>query len=184
RLLARLLSLFGSEDRLAEDLAVLLEALAQVRTRGNIRHVAFRSSADLRTELLVRFAWLSLPLADRAETTFVTEQRRTESPRVTLFVLPESEWGQFVPQATRLLEPGRARADRAASGRRQWVRSVARGDHRELDARIESRRWRVIARDDLSAIDAYERWRERWLESSDRRELARELLSREVGGES
>lgn len=184
RLRARLLPLLAGEDRLEEELAGLLEALAQVRAGGNIRHVALRSSADLRTELLVRFAWLSLPLADRAETSFVTEQRRTESPRVTLFVLPESEWGQYVPQATRLLELGRTRADRGARGRRQWARSVARGDHRELDARIESRRWRVIARDDLSAVDAYERWRERWLAAADRRDVARELLAMETGSES
>lgn len=184
RLRACLLPLLGGEDRLEDEVAALLEALAQVRGGGTIRHVALRASADRRSELLVRFAWLSLPLADRAETSFVTEQRRTEAPRVTLLVLPESEWGQYVPQATRLLEIGRPRNERTARGRRQWARSVARGAHAGLDARVESRRWRVIARDDLSAVDAYGQWRERWIATDDGRDLARELLAMEAGGQT
>ena len=184
RLRARLLPLLGGENRLEDEVAALLEALAQVRAGGNIRHVALRAAADRRSELLVRFAWTSLPLADRAETSFLTEQRRTEAPRVTLLVLPESEWGQYVPQATRLLEIGRPRAEGTARGRRQWARSVARGTHPGLGARVESRRWRIIARDDLSAVDAYAQWRERWIVADDGRDLARELIAMETGGQA
>jgi hypothetical protein len=183
RLRGRLLDLLGGEDRLEAELAGLLESLAQVRTGGRIRHVALRSTADRRSEMLVRLAWTSLPLADRAETHFLTEQRRTEAPRASLLVLPDAEWGQYVPEATKLLEIGRARGDHATRGRQQWARSVARGTHDALAARVESRRWRVVARDDLSAVDAFADWRDRWTAADDRRDLATELLAMEARGQ-
>ena len=178
RLRDRLIPPFGGEEGLEDALAIVLEALARTRSGGPIRHVALRTAADRRSELLIKLAWLALPLADRAETWFLTEQRRTETPRATLFALAESEWGHFVPQATQLVD---GRRGEASEGRRRWARSIARpaesGDHARLWARAEVRGWRVIARDDVAAADRTAAWRERWREGGDRLTLARELLA-------
>jgi hypothetical protein len=184
RLRARLLPLAGGAARLEAELATVLEALARTRNGGPIRHVALRSVADGRTELLVRLAWTALPLADRADTSFVTEQRRTDAPRATLFGLPDAEWGQYVPPNTQLLEPDRPHTADIARGRQEWARSIARDEeaaHDRLSAQVDSRRWRVVGRDDVGALETIQAWRGRWRAGDDRPALAGELLALEGG---
>jgi hypothetical protein len=186
RLRTRLVALSGGAHELETQLAGVLEALARVRGGGPIRHVGLRDDGNGHASLLVRLAWTALPLADRADTSFVTEQRRTDAPRATLLGLPEAEWGQYAPPNTRLLDPARLHAGDVSAGRREWARSVA-GDggeaHERLGARVDARRWRVVGRDDVRALASIQSWRQRWVAGSDRAGLARELLALEAAGE-
>jgi hypothetical protein len=82
RLRAALLArMAGDPAALERALGAMYEALASTRGGGPVNHVALPSTADRRNELLIRLAWLSLPIEDRASTFFVTEQRRTKMQR-------------------------------------------------------------------------------------------------------
>lgn len=86
--------------------------------------------------LMVRLAWLSLPLKDRARTWFSTEQARTERPRARLMVLPVAEWGRSTPSATRVLEPARGSGETAGPARARWAALVAGPESGSLPVRL------------------------------------------------
>ncbi|MGH7555392.1 MAG: hypothetical protein ACREMQ_20515, partial [Longimicrobiales bacterium] len=179
RLRDRLLSLSGDAAALEQRLAQLYEALAITQAGGPVKRVALRARNGIDQALLVRLAWLSLPIADRAEIFFTTEQRKTQSPAATLLVLPESEWGQFVPEATRLLERTASAEEREVSaGRYHWARAVARNARvlAALSARVDTRAWRLIARDDVARLDALQRWRERTVRAGLTQSAVQELI--------
>jgi hypothetical protein len=94
-------------------------------------------------------------------------------------VLPESEWGQFVPEATRLLERAAPAEEREVSaGRYHWARAVARNARvlAALSARVDTRAWRLIARDDIARLDALQRWRERTARAGLTQSAVQELI--------
>lgn len=183
RLTDRLLASFHGDATLLQDrLAATYEALAAAHQGTRVRRVALRSRGSLTESLLTRLAWITLPLEDRAHVFFSTEQRRTAAPPATLFVLPEAEWGQFAPEATRVLDGGPADALRVAVGRRHWARAVANGVglHARLMAAAELRGWQIIARDDVGRLEGIYRWRRRCREQGITFDAVRELIALEL----
>ncbi len=179
RLRQRLADRRGGAAALEQQLVTLYEALAASQGNGHLRRIALRTRGAVDDALFVRFAWLSLPLADRAEVFFTTQQRKAVTPSATLLLLPESEWGQFVPEATRLLNFAAASDQHAVStGRRLWARLAAQDVSAlaGLSARVERRGWRIIARDDVARLDALSSWREQVRRAGLTQALARELI--------
>ncbi|HEU4558477.1 MAG TPA: hypothetical protein VFS20_11540 [Longimicrobium sp.] len=87
RLRARLLDLVGA-DGLVRWLAALYAALAAAPSSS----VVLSTSDDHRDELLIRLAWLSLPLRERTGVTFSTEQGATAGRVPRLAALDPTEW--------------------------------------------------------------------------------------------
>ena len=181
----RVLAAHGGDTRALEAaLARTYEALA--RAVGAGRTATLAEGDGVTPRLLARLAWLSLPLADRAEVSFTTQQRRTRAPLATLAVLPASEWGRLAPDGAL---PADDVDPPAAGGRRFWAHAVAHhGDGPPADAldyagvlrRAQTRHWRIVARDDLGPVEEQKAWADRWRRGAgDRPALAAELLELE-----
>jgi hypothetical protein len=177
RLRDRLVATDMDAATLERRLATVYEALAHALVTPGVPRVAIRSRGAPADSLFLRLAWLSLPLEDRAAVSFTTEQLRTEKPAAMLLLLPESEWGRFVPEGTRLLDFSSANGREPSPGRSHWARSLVLHPeaHGALARHALSRRWRILGRDDVARFDEVLRWRE---QSSGRItiEAARELL--------
>lgn len=149
--------------RLRGMLSDLYEALARTLSADGLRHVVVRG-VGASTSALLRLVWLSLPLEDRLEVSFVTEQRRTERPRARLIGLAEAEWGRYVPDGSWVL--GESDAFDPASGRDHWAELVTEPGFPDgfegLDARAHRRGWRLVGAGDLDAEADRARWRSRW----------------------
>lgn len=189
---ARLLPAYGGDvGKLEDALARVYEALRRTFA-GDVRTVTLRARDDGHARLLTRLAWLSLPPDDRAEVFFTTQQRRATAPAVTLAVLPEDEWGGLAPAGSVSLDDV---PPPPSGGRRLWASMVANHSgeaaartvggsgltYPGLLRRAETRRWRILARDDLGAVAEQAAWSDRWSRAGDDRALAGELLDLERG---
>lgn len=146
RLRRRLVRLYGAEG-LERWVGVLYQSLSRAELR-----TALWTSPDRRHELLVRFAWLALPVTERLHVPFITEQEnRTVHAR--LLAVDAREWEGRLPQGARWLDEqnlemqdtsGETFAERAE----HWITPLVRSEDgaaffREF-ARAERRRMGVL----------------------------------------
>lgn len=178
----------GDAYALAYRVARIHEALARTRdaeTRPPVERVALRDDGQ-GAPLLVRLAWLALPLSDRIRTWFSTEQARTERPRAHLMVLPRMEWGRSTPPATLIVNPDDADEEGEPSpGRARWAAGVAGPDSipSQVMRRADARGWSVLGSDDTGAGVGVEvaRLLKQWRDEGPSLAVAGELLAIERG---
>jgi len=180
----------GDGEGLARRLARVYDALAGTRGRGprpHAAHVAIRDDGPA-APLLVRLAWLSLPLADRATVWFNTEQARTERPRAHLLVLPTAEWGRSSPPATAVLEPGDPGLPGGRTeGTAAWADLVAGPGPRAMAVavlrRADVRGWGLLGPTEAGAGVRIARLLATWREKGPSRELALAVARIEAAAE-
>jgi len=127
RLRARLLDLMGA-DGLARWLAALYAALAAAPTSS----VVLSTSDDHRDELLIRLAWLSLPLRERTGVTFSTEQGATAGRLPRLAALDPTEWRGRPVTGFRLTAESLGSVS-PTPGQRAWAAAVVSDEPRHRD---------------------------------------------------
>ena len=148
RLRARLLQLL-SVEALEEWLAAIYAGLSQSES------VVLTSGAEHRSELLIRLAWLSLPVADRRTVTFATEQGASGGKVPRLAVLDAGEWRGRVPENALELTDASLSLVSPSVGQRIWARDLARenlGERFRVDVRPAGRSFRLLG---VSSSDAY-----------------------------
>ena len=180
----------GDTGGLARRLTLLYEALAGTRGRGprpHANHVAIRDDGPA-APLIVRLAWLSLPLADRLTVWFNTEQARTERPRAHLLVLPAAEWGRSSPPGTAVLEPGDPGLPGARTeGTAAWAEVVAGKAPRDMTAavlrRADVRGWGLLGASEAGAGVRIARLLATWRKHGPSRDVALAVARVEAGAD-
>ncbi|MFL5384013.1 MAG: hypothetical protein ACJ8GN_15940 [Longimicrobiaceae bacterium] len=123
----RLAELMGRDD-LARWLAAIYAALSA----ASAVPVALTTSDDHRYELLIRLAWLSLPLRDRLVVSFSTEQGASAARLPRLAALDPAEWRGRAPDHALQLTAEKLASLKPTQGQVAWAEDVVEGRPRDV----------------------------------------------------